>query len=75
VIASRLSGIPELVREDESGALAEPGSAADLAFAITRVIEGRLRLDPVAARGRIERDFNIARTSARMVELFRESRP
>ena len=26
VIASRLSGIPELVREDESGALAEPGT-------------------------------------------------
>ena len=75
VIASRLSGIPELVREDESGALAEPGSATDLALAMARVIEGRLRLDPVAARKRIERDFDIARTSARMVELFRESRP
>ena len=75
VIASRLSGIPELVREDESGALAEPGDASDLALAMARLIDGRLRLDPLAARQRIERDFNITRTSARMVELFRESQP
>ncbi len=75
VIASRLSGIPELVREGESGALAAPGDASDLALAIARLIEGDLKLDPAAARERIERDFNITRTSARMVELFRESRP
>ncbi len=73
VIASRLSGIPELVREGESGALAEPGDPSDLALALVRLVEGRLELDPVAARQRVERDFNIARTSARMVELFRES--
>ena len=73
VIASRLSGIPELVREGESGALAEPGDPSDLARAMTRLVEGRLQLDPAAARERIERDFNISLTSARMVELFRES--
>ena len=72
VIASRISGIPELVREGESGALAEPGDPSDLARALTRLVEGRLQLDPVAARERIERDFNISRTSADMVELFRE---
>jgi colanic acid/amylovoran biosynthesis glycosyltransferase len=71
VIASRLSGIPELVREGESGALATPGDASDLALQMARLIEGELELNPVAARERIERDFDIARTSARMVELFR----
>jgi colanic acid/amylovoran biosynthesis glycosyltransferase len=72
VIASRLSGIPELVRDGETGLLAQPGDAADLAAAF-----GRLLADPDGAIARaqagrrlIEQEFDIERSADRMLELF-----
>lgn len=72
VIASRLSGIPELVRDGETGLLARPGDAADLASAFQRLLD-----DPDAAIARaragrrlIEEEFDIERSADRMLELF-----
>jgi glycosyltransferase involved in cell wall biosynthesis len=72
VIASRLSGIPELVRDGETGLLAAPGDAADLARAFQRLLE-----DPDAAIARaragrrlIEEEFDIERSAERMLALF-----
>jgi glycosyltransferase involved in cell wall biosynthesis len=72
VIASRLSGIPELVRDGETGLLATPGDAADLA----RTFE-RLLADPEAALARartgralVEREFEIERSADAMLALF-----
>jgi glycosyltransferase involved in cell wall biosynthesis len=72
VIASRLSGIPELVRDGETGLLAQPGSPADLAAAFRRLLA-----DPAAAAARasaarelVEREFAIERSADRMLELF-----
>jgi glycosyltransferase involved in cell wall biosynthesis len=75
VIASRLSGIPELVRDGETGVLATPGDAGDLARAFERVLE-----DPEATLQRcragrrlIEEEFAIERSAARMVALFKSA--
>jgi len=70
VVASRLSGVPELVREDESGLLAEPGDSDDLAAQLVRLVEGQVGLDPAAGRARIEREFNIRRIAAQLVDLL-----
>ena len=44
VIASRLTGIPELVRHEQTGLLTEPGDAAGVAAAILRLLDdGELR--------------------------------
>jgi glycosyltransferase involved in cell wall biosynthesis len=71
-VATRLSGIPELVRDGETGALATPGDAADLA----RVLEAVLA-DPDGARARaqagrrlVEEEFDAARSAARMRTLL-----
>jgi len=76
VVASRLSGIPELVRDGDTGVLAEPGDSGDLARALRGVLA-----DPEAAMARaragrrlIEEEFEIERSADRMLELFGANR-
>jgi colanic acid/amylovoran biosynthesis glycosyltransferase len=73
VIASRLSGIPELARDGETGLLAEPGRPEQLRTAI-----GRVLADPQGARVRaeagrrlVEREFDVRRSAAALADLFR----
>jgi colanic acid/amylovoran biosynthesis glycosyltransferase len=73
VVASRLSGIPELVREGESGVLARPADAEDLAAALRRLVAGEAPLDLAAGRRRIEAEFDIREIGAELVAMFRES--
>jgi glycosyltransferase involved in cell wall biosynthesis len=56
VLASRVGGIPEIVRDGENGLLFEPGDAADLARAVARCLDepglvARLAACPTALRG------------------------
>ena len=74
-VATRLSGIPELVVDDRTGLLAAPGDSAALAEAIARTLA-----DPVAARRRstagrtlVEEEFDLRRSGARMAALFARS--
>jgi colanic acid/amylovoran biosynthesis glycosyltransferase len=70
VVASRLSGIPELVEDGRTGILAEPGDPATLRAALARALAGD-GLEPAAGRATVERDFDVERTAARLAELFR----
>jgi glycosyltransferase involved in cell wall biosynthesis len=38
IVASRVGGIPEAVRDGETGLLVEPGNPVDLAQALTRLL-------------------------------------
>jgi colanic acid/amylovoran biosynthesis glycosyltransferase len=74
-VTTRLSGIPELVIDGVTGVLAEPGDPDALAAALERVLD-----DPDAARrwaeagrARVEREFDIKDSAARLAELFREA--
>ena len=73
VVATRLSGIPELVVDGETGLLAEPGDPVALSRALARVLED----DPdevmrrvAAGRERVERAFDLRETGERMAALF-----
>jgi glycosyltransferase involved in cell wall biosynthesis len=75
VVASRLSGIPELVEHGVSGLLAEPRDARGLADAI-----GQILADPDlgerygwAGRAMIEQEFDLEGTAARLAKRFRRS--
>jgi len=72
VVASHLSGIPELVRDGETGVLAEPGDAEDLARALCEVLgdPGAAIRRARAGRRLIEQEFDIERSADRMLELF-----
>jgi glycosyltransferase involved in cell wall biosynthesis len=74
-VASRLSGIPELIRDGETGLLVEPRNPAALAEAIER-----LRREPQLGRrlGRaghslVLREFDLSTNAARLAELFEGS--
>lgn len=72
VVATSLSGIPELVVDGVTGVVVRPGDAADLAAGLRRVIE-----DPEAARGRaaaglakVGAEFDIRDSAAAMASLL-----
>jgi glycosyltransferase involved in cell wall biosynthesis len=73
VVASRLSGIPELVGEDCEGLLVEPRDACGLANALQRLAGHaalRSRLG-AAGRRRVMRDFHQQQNAAALVARFR----
>jgi glycosyltransferase involved in cell wall biosynthesis len=72
VVASRLSGIPELVEDGVSGLLAEPGSPDGIADALMRLAhdpELRDRLGR-AGRERVVADFDIRVNARRLAARF-----
>lgn len=73
VIGSRIAGIPELVREDETGMLFPPGDADALAEALARVAalpDARVCAMGRAGRAWVERDFNAAIYRERQLGLY-----
>jgi colanic acid/amylovoran biosynthesis glycosyltransferase len=76
VVASRLSGIPELVEDGRTGILVQPGDPGGIAKALERLAH-----DPAlglalgrAGRETVLRDFNVAVNAARLGTLFEASR-
>jgi glycosyltransferase involved in cell wall biosynthesis len=74
MVASRVTGVPDLVREGETGFLAEPGDARSLADALVRAIE---HPDPEAlqraARAHVEEFHDLRRVSAELAGRFAAS--
>ncbi len=68
-VATRQSGVPELIRDGVTGYLAEPGDADGLRDAIRRALAAP---PGVAAEGRalVEREFDQRSSARRLVERF-----
>lgn len=73
VIAARIAGIPELVREDETGILFSSGEVEALAAALRRFAElpdRQLERMGAAARHWIEQDFTASAYRDRLLDLY-----
>ncbi|WP_306005077.1 glycosyltransferase [Aquicoccus porphyridii] len=72
VVTTQIAGIPELVRDGETGHLCPPGDAGALARAIAAVLDDPDRARAMAARGRVivTREFNSRIEAARLASLF-----
>jgi len=74
VVASRVGGLPEIVRHEETGLLVPPHDAPALARTTERLLSDpslRRRLG-MAARQRVLNHFGLARTTRRLVDLYDE---
>ncbi len=74
VVASRLSGIPELVDHGESGFLVRPGDVGGIVEALLRLHRDpvlRTRLG-VQGRAKVLREFDVRRNAETLAQLFRE---
>jgi glycosyltransferase involved in cell wall biosynthesis len=74
VVATRVGGIQELVADGVSGMLVAPGSPMRLREALER-LRGDQQLAAqlgLAARAKVEQDYDAAKTSRQMAELYRE---
>ena len=73
VIGARIGGVPELVREDETGLLFPSGEVAALAAALDRLAalpDARLTEMGTAGRHWVEQDFTATRYRNRLLQLY-----
>jgi glycosyltransferase involved in cell wall biosynthesis len=75
VVASRLGGLSELVREGETGLGVNPGDPKELAEALRALWNDEGRCDRLgqAARRWVERDFRPSDHYERIMEVYREA--
>jgi glycosyltransferase involved in cell wall biosynthesis len=75
VVSTRLSGIPELVEDRQTGVLVSPGDTSALTQALEQFLrDGELRLRyGRAGRDRIEQHFRIEDTVAPLLKLFKRT--
>jgi glycosyltransferase involved in cell wall biosynthesis len=73
VIGSRIGGIPEIVRDGETGRLVPPGDAEALAAAIIAMLQepDRARLMALAGQALIRAGYTLDASMARTTALYR----
>ena len=75
VVASRVGGVPEMVREGRSALLVEPGDAAGITVALQRLLERRPDWPAMANEGRshVEEHHDVDRLTAQLETVLRGS--
>jgi glycosyltransferase involved in cell wall biosynthesis len=76
VVATRIAGIPELIRDEESGLLVSPGRPDLLFTAMRRLVESpplRRRIG-AAGRARVETEFEVRSCARQLATLMDEER-
>ncbi|MBE2294244.1 MAG: glycosyltransferase [Phycisphaerales bacterium] len=72
-VSTRITGIPELIRDGQDGLLVAPSDAEELAVALARLMDDaelRRRLGE-AGRARVENKYNLHRNIERLATIFR----
>jgi colanic acid/amylovoran biosynthesis glycosyltransferase len=74
VVSTPVSGIPELIRHEETGLLVPPKDAIALAEAIARLTQDEPLRQKLAKNGRavVEREYDIRKNASRLAELFQQ---
>lgn len=75
-VASRIGGIPEIVRDGETGVLSEPGNEADLRQAVHMLWNDMDRVREMGERARhlAETDYSAERHCDKIIKTYRQVR-
>jgi glycosyltransferase involved in cell wall biosynthesis len=75
VVSTRISGIPELVSDRESGLLVEQRNPDSLAQAMTRLLQDKARAEKFAAEGlcKVQRDFDNKRNVKLIADFLNDA--
>lgn len=75
VVATRVGGIPQVVRDGQTGLLVPPRDPAALARAVTWVLDHPAEAAVMGARGRelVEREFSAETMGQRTAEVYRQA--
>jgi colanic acid/amylovoran biosynthesis glycosyltransferase len=73
VVASGISGIPELVEDEKSGLLVPPRDSSALASGLRRLHDDPALRERFARAGRetVEREFDVRRNADELIRRFR----
>jgi glycosyltransferase involved in cell wall biosynthesis len=73
VVATRVGGVPEIVKDGETGLLVPPHDPEALAHAMARLADDSGMRDRLGSNGRsLARSFDADRTASRTRELYLE---
>lgn len=72
VVASRVGGIPQMIEDDESGLLVEPGNKISLKKALIKVLEDEKLCTKLgmAAREKAREEFSIDQSMEKLLSLY-----
>jgi glycosyltransferase involved in cell wall biosynthesis len=75
IVATRVSAVPEIVADGQSGLLVDPGDAPAFAVALAELLDdpSRRRLLGQAGLARVRAEFSVARMTRRTVDVYREA--
>ncbi len=75
VIASRVSALPEIVADGETGLLVSPGDSGALVEALTRVLTDPAQAKALGERGRarLETEFTVKRMARQHAAVYKEA--
>ena len=75
IVATRVSAVPEVVVDGETGLLVEPGDDAALGEALAALVADpeRARTLGEAGRERARTEFSVARMTGRTIDVYREA--
>ena len=75
VVATRVSAVPEVVADGETGLLVDPGDAQSLAAALGALLSDRTRAAKLGVAGleRARDEFSVARMTERTLAVYRDA--
>jgi glycosyltransferase involved in cell wall biosynthesis len=71
-VSTRITGIPELIRDGVDGLLVSPSDVDELAMALACLIESRDLCEELgrSGRARVQERYNLAANTARLGRIF-----
>lgn len=75
VIATNVGGIPEVIKDGETGLLVSPGDVQALEKALRWVLLNKVKATELALAGRrlVERDYNLEANTLSLIEVYRNA--